>query len=37
MKLLDGEVFAGDTLIVDRDMKRGEMRFERATAKAVQG
>jgi len=37
MKLLDGEVFAGDTLTVDGDMKRGEMRFERATAKAVQG
>jgi hypothetical protein len=37
MKLRDGEVFAGDTLTVDGDMKRGEMRFERATAKAVQG
>jgi ATP-dependent Clp protease ATP-binding subunit ClpB len=36
MKLLDGEVFAGDTLTVDGDMKRREMRFERATAKAVQ-
>lgn len=37
MKLLDWEVFAGDTLTVDGDMKRGELRFERATAKAVQG
>jgi ATP-dependent Clp protease ATP-binding subunit ClpB len=35
MKLLNGEVFAGDTLTVDGDMKRGEMRFERAGAKAV--
>jgi hypothetical protein len=37
MKLLDGDVLPGDTLTVDGDMKRGEMRFERATAKAVQG
>jgi hypothetical protein len=37
MKLLDGDVLPGDTLTVDADMKRGEMRFERATAKAVQG
>jgi hypothetical protein len=35
MKLLDGEVFAGDTLTVDGDMKRGELRFDRATAKAA--
>ncbi|MGA2632546.1 MAG: AAA family ATPase, partial [Terriglobia bacterium] len=35
MKLLDGDVLPGDTLTVDADMKRGEMRFERTTAKAA--
>ena len=34
MKLLDGDVLPGDTLAVDADMKRGEMRFARAAAKA---
>jgi type III secretory pathway component EscV len=33
MKLLDGDVLPGDMLTVDGDMKRGEMRFDRATAK----
>jgi hypothetical protein len=37
MKLLDGNVLPGDTLTVDGDMKRGEIRLERARAKAVQG
>ena len=35
MKLLDGDVRAGDTLIVDADLKKGAMTFERATAKAA--
>jgi ATP-dependent Clp protease ATP-binding subunit ClpB len=35
MKLLDGEVLPGESLAVDADLKRGEMRFERATAKVV--
>jgi len=35
MKLLDWEVFAGDTLTVDGDMKKGQMTFDRATAKAA--
>ena len=35
MKLLDGEVLPGDTLTVDADPKRGELRFVRATAKAA--
>jgi ATP-dependent Clp protease ATP-binding subunit ClpB len=33
MKLLDGEVLAGDTVEVDADLKKGEMKFERETAK----
>jgi ATP-dependent Clp protease ATP-binding subunit ClpB len=35
MKLLDGEVAPGDSLTVDADVKRGEMTFARATAKAA--
>jgi ATP-dependent Clp protease ATP-binding subunit ClpB len=35
MKLLDGDVLAGDTVTVDADPKKGVMRFERATAKAA--
>jgi hypothetical protein len=37
MKLLDGEVLPGDSLAVGGDLKKGQMTFERATAKAVQG
>jgi ATP-dependent Clp protease ATP-binding subunit ClpB len=35
LKLLDGEVHAGDTLAVDGDLKKGEMKFERVAAKAA--
>ncbi len=35
MKLLDGEILPGDTVLVDADEKKGEMKFERATAKAA--
>jgi len=35
MKLLDGDVLPGDSLTMDADMKRGEMTFARATAKAA--
>jgi ATP-dependent Clp protease ATP-binding subunit ClpB len=35
MKLLDGEVAPGDSLTVDADLKKGEMTFARATAKAA--
>ena len=35
MKLLDGEITPGETLIVDADPKRGEMTFEPAAAKAA--
>jgi len=35
MKLLDGEVLPGETVTVDADPKRGEMRFVRATAKSA--
>jgi len=35
MKLLDGDVSPGGTLTVDADLKRGEMHFARATAKAT--
>jgi hypothetical protein len=31
-----GDILPGDTLTVDADPKRGEIRFERATAKTVQ-
>jgi ATP-dependent Clp protease ATP-binding subunit ClpB len=37
MKLLDGDVMAGDTVEVDADLKKGEMKFERETAKAARG
>jgi len=36
MKLLDGEIAAGDLLTVDADMKKGTMTFERAKPKAAQ-
>ena len=35
MKLLDGEILPGDTVLVDADLKKGEMTFQRATAKAA--
>jgi hypothetical protein len=35
MKLLDGEMAPGDTLTVDADMKKGEMIFRPAAAKAA--
>jgi len=35
MKLLDGDVLPGDTLAVDADTKRGEMRFERAKVESA--
>jgi ATP-dependent Clp protease ATP-binding subunit ClpB len=35
MKLLDGEVLPGETLAVDADIKKDEMRFERAQTKAA--
>jgi hypothetical protein len=35
MKLLDGEITPGETLIVDADAKKGEMTFEPAAAKAA--
>jgi len=35
MKLLDGEVLAGETIAVDADLKKGTMTFERAKAKAA--
>jgi ATP-dependent Clp protease ATP-binding subunit ClpB len=35
LKLLDGEVHSGDTLAVNGDLKKGEMVFERTTAKAA--
>ena len=34
LKILDGEVKPGDEVIVDADSKSGEMKFERAAAKA---
>ena len=33
MKLLDGEVLPGDRIDVDADVKKGEMKFDRAVAK----
>ena len=33
MKLLDGDVLAGDTVEVDADLKKGEMKLERETPK----
>jgi ATP-dependent Clp protease ATP-binding subunit ClpB len=35
MKLLDGDVVAGDTVGVDADLKKGEMKFEREAVKAA--
>jgi len=35
MKILDGEVLPGETLTVDGDLKKGEMHFARAAAKAA--
>ncbi len=35
MKILDGEILAGDTVEVDADLKKGEMKFERELAKAA--
>jgi ATP-dependent Clp protease ATP-binding subunit ClpB len=34
MKILDGDVLPGEPLVVDADVKKGAMTFERATAKA---
>jgi ATP-dependent Clp protease ATP-binding subunit ClpB len=33
LKILDGEVLSGDTVEVDADLKKGQMLFERETAK----
>jgi ATP-dependent Clp protease ATP-binding subunit ClpB len=35
MKILDGDVLAGDSLAVDGDLRKGQMTFERAEAKAA--
>jgi ATP-dependent Clp protease ATP-binding subunit ClpB len=35
MKLLDGEITPGETLIVDADTKKGEMTFAQGAAKAA--
>jgi hypothetical protein len=35
MKLLDGEITPGETLIVDADAKKGEMPFAPAAVKAA--
>jgi ATP-dependent Clp protease ATP-binding subunit ClpB len=35
LKLLDGEVMPGETLAVDADLKKGEMKFEQAAARAA--
>jgi len=35
MKLLDGDVLAGDTVEVDADLKKGEMKLEREAVKAT--
>ena len=37
MKILDGEVMPGDTIEVDADLKKGEMKFEREAAKVARG
>jgi len=37
MKILDGEILSGDSLVVDGDMKKGQMTFERETAKPTRG
>ena len=35
LKILEGEFAAGDTIDVDADLKKGEMRFASATGKAA--
>jgi ATP-dependent Clp protease ATP-binding subunit ClpB len=35
LKLLDGEVLPGDSVAIDANLKKGEMKFERAGAKGV--
>jgi len=35
MKLLDGDVLPGDTIEVDADLKKGEMKFERETVEVT--
>jgi type III secretory pathway component EscV len=35
MKLLDGDVLPGAKLAVDGDLRKGELRFERAAVKAA--
>jgi ATP-dependent Clp protease ATP-binding subunit ClpB len=35
LKILDGEVLPGSSITVDADLKKGQMTFERATAKAA--
>ena len=35
MKLLNGEVLSGDDVLVDADLKKGAMRFEREAAHAA--
>ncbi|HEV2501412.1 MAG TPA: ATP-dependent chaperone ClpB [Terriglobia bacterium] len=35
MKILDGDVLPGDSLVIDADLKKGEMVFEKETVKAA--
>jgi hypothetical protein len=35
MKLLDGNVLPGDMLMIDGDLKKSQMTFQRAAAKAT--
>jgi ATP-dependent Clp protease ATP-binding subunit ClpB len=35
LRILDGEVLAGDTVSIDGDLKRGQMKFEREALKAA--
>ncbi len=37
MKMLEGDVLPGDSLVVDADSKKGEMVFEKETVKTAQG
>jgi ATP-dependent Clp protease ATP-binding subunit ClpB len=37
MKLLDGDVLPGDRVVVDGDLRKGEMKFERESARVAQG
>ena len=37
LKILEGEVTPGETVEVDADLKKGEMTFAPAKAKAAQG